>query len=138
MRFSGMGNERDSGALEVLCSRAARIKGVTDDNMLRRLYAIRKGESRATRASVAEALLMALDVAIGDTEIVQVPAGKVAARERIDIWLELRGSEMSERDIEEMVEDLMEFTRLVIHGPDETTVTAIPQQQDEQLELEAA
>ena len=41
-----------------------------------------------------------------------------AAEDRIRCSLELLGREMSDADIEEMAEDLMEFARCVIHGPE--------------------
>jgi hypothetical protein len=115
------GDGDDKGAVRVLAERAAHIKtDVSAQSFARRLWDIRTGVSKATRASVGEALLMA-----GGREhgiVPELPAGLDAARERIEIWLDLAGGEMSKRDIKELAEDLLEFSRLMILGVEEEQV----------------
>lgn len=117
-----IGSGECAGGLKVVCQQAARHTGMSLEALQRRAYEIRNVKGRATRATTAEAFLLAGNLYLHDTDIIQLPAGLPAARERIEVYLELRGQEMSEHDIEELAEDLLEFAKCVIHGPGEEQV----------------
>ena len=106
------------GGLALLCERAERMAATSAFALARRAYEIRNLKSRATKATTADPFLMAGNTSLRDEEIIEVPAGLAAAEDRIRCSLELLGREMSDADIEEMAEDLMEFARCVIHGPE--------------------
>jgi hypothetical protein len=112
-------DDKFSGAIEVLCGRVAKSSGMKEESLTRRIYDIRHLKTKAMRAELADQILLAGNRMIGDTDLIEVPAGMVAALERIDTWMELRGLEVSARDRMEMARDLMEFSYCVILGPGE-------------------
>lgn len=127
------GDQPDDGELSVLAARASRRIKMSEAAIVRRLWEIRKGRSRATGAELAGALLVSGNLDFKDAGVLELPAGFVAAKERIEVYLELRGQEMSKRDIAELAEDLLEFARCCIHGPGDELA---PQSADIVAELE--
>jgi hypothetical protein len=110
------------GSQGILAARMAARMGVTEDGATRRMRSILKGETRASGAVLADFLLMAGDVRMEETDLITVPAAMPAALERIDIWFDLKSNGRplpSPEDRMEMARDLMEWSLLVIHGPEE-------------------
>lgn len=112
----GFDSDEDKGGLAVICERAGKTLGMSKETVVRRTYEIRRLKARASRASTADALLEAGNTSLRDEGIPEVPAGSVAAEDRIRCYLELTGGEMTEETILDLAEDLLEFSRCVIHG----------------------
>lgn len=128
-----------SGVSDALCARASAISGRGIDGLYRRLYDIRHDRTRAVKAESAEVFLMAAGYSMRDLDVLELPAGLPAAKERIEVWLELRGGEMSKRQITDLAEDLLEFTRLMVHGVEQgADVVELPQVEEQLALVEAA
>ena len=135
-------DEKDNtGARMLLCYRASKSLSMTPQAIFRRMYDVLKGNGRSTKVEWADGVLLAAGVDIKDTDVFCVPAGMKAALERIEIRCELQGIVLTKKQKKEMAEDLLEWSRLVIHdgyeaiyGKPEATVVDFP----EPVEDEAA
>lgn len=110
------------GPVGIICENAARLSGHKLDGLFRRLYGIRHEESRLMRAETAEALAMGAGTDLRELGVMELPAGMEAAKERLSIWFELHANGRpwpSRKVFRELAEDLLEFSKLMIHGPAE-------------------
>lgn len=105
----------DTGAARLAAERASLILGTTGESVYRRLYDVHYGRTRTARAEYAEALLDGFNVRIDEADVLVVPAGLPAALEQIDARCEAIEFVPSPAERREMAEDLLEWSRLVIH-----------------------
>lgn len=103
--------ERGAGAIEMIATEAARTLGISADAMIRRFWAIRAGEVRATKSEMADAILMALDVMIEHTELPTFPAAMPAALEMVDLHFERHGETPTAMERHRLAHQLLGFTR---------------------------
>lgn len=117
------------GAQMLLASRAKMFHITANGDILpvspagvgRRIRSILKNEGRATKVEIVDALMLAADRRIEESDLLTLPAGIPAALERIRLVVEYdaQGRTMSEETMLDLAEDLLEFSLLVIHGPEE-------------------
>lgn len=105
--------------LQDLCNAArSYFPGVEPETIPRRLYRILTEEYVSIDANIVEAFLLGGGIFIHETDLLQLPAGLEAAKERIDVYCDLHG-ELPEETKADLAADLYEFSLLCICGSEE-------------------
>ena len=101
------------GGRTALSARAAAILGdVGEEAVYRRLYAVRNGGCRAVHTEIADAMLLAIDVAIGDTDLPTLAGTKAGAREMIEVW----APEVEGVEAERLASTMLHFCNGLLEG----------------------
>ena len=101
------------GAVDAIASRASTILGdVGPEAVVRRLYSVRHGQSRAVHTEIADAMLLALDIKINDTNLPTLAGTKAGAREMVDVW----APEYEGVEAERLANTLMHFCKGFLEG----------------------
>lgn len=99
-----------TGVLREIAAGASVNVGASEDGVFRRLYAVRNLECRATDTEMADAILGELDLMIEHTDLPTMPAGKIAALEMVDCYLDARGETMTPIERQRLARTLLNFT----------------------------
>lgn len=108
---------RAAGAVQIITANGESASHGTlkASALARRMWSIRERESRAVRVEIADALLSGAGVMIEDTELPTLPAGKVAAKEAVDIHQELTDEPLNELDAHRLERSLLHFAQGYVH-----------------------
>jgi len=100
----------DEGWKDYLSHRTAAILNVRYEAVIRRLYGIMRGETVATKADIADALMLACGLHLDyDTSIQTFPGNIKDAREYVAIRAEARGIELSRARLEQRAIALIRY-----------------------------
>jgi hypothetical protein len=108
--------EEGNGGISILADRMLKNyrsregKPVKAEALYRRIYDILHGKTLATRIELADALLLAVDERIEETDLPTLPAGMKAAREMVEVRSQLKGVSWTLPEREERAKSLMDFT----------------------------
>ncbi len=109
--------EAGEGGLYAMARAAEQYYPHSAGAIVRRLYDIRKKTTLATRVELAEALLMAVNINIEDTELPTLPAGRAAAVEMVEVYYELQGQTINKSDTLALADELTRFTKAFLVAP---------------------
>ena len=106
--YEGCESQSD-GAMQIIAERSAKALGTRVDSVPRRLYSIRTAEFKGCAVRIADALLLAVDIKIEETDIVHLPQGMEAAREMVDAYYETIGKRPSKTQKEALAKKIVRF-----------------------------
>lgn len=103
----------EKGALGQIAARASTIiRDMTFEATIRRFYAIRKGEQLIVNTEFADALLLACDVMIGDTDLPTLAGTAEGARSMVETW----APELNELEKFTLTRELLKFSSGFVYG----------------------
>jgi len=112
LNFAAWENEEGApktGALQIIAERSAKNLGTRVDSVPRRIHSVRKVEFGATNVTIADALLLAVDIYIEETDIVHLPQGVEAGVRMIEAWNAEHGVRQSKASVKKLAKKMVRF-----------------------------
>jgi hypothetical protein len=105
-----------SGALGEIARYAAFLLGSSEEAMLRRLYAIRKLETRTLNLTLADVFLEALDSSVHMSDLPVLAGNTEGAREMVDAYHNARGTRATTFEERALANKLLHFCAGLVAG----------------------
>jgi hypothetical protein len=101
-------------------------KTISDDHILRKLNDILNKRLCTVRVELADALLLACNVNIEDTDVPTIPAGLVAAADMVDSFADTKGMTLSATERTDLMTSCLDFAKGCALDPYNTDLKAAP------------